>query len=65
VHKIDTDNVVIELSENIHWVHKFSSFDPEGPTHRPYGVHCIPEGSDAALSLQNFPWFWWLEGSIE
>ncbi len=53
VHKVDANDIVVQLGDYIHWMSEFSSFDPEVHLIDPYGVHCISGYSNATLSVRD------------
>ncbi len=42
VHEVNANDVVIQFGDDVHWVRKFSPFDPQVHLVDPDGVHCIP-----------------------
>ncbi len=51
VHNVHADDVVVQLSDHIHWVSEFWSFDPEVHFVNPYRVHCVSRCGNTAVSI--------------
>ncbi len=63
--KIDADDIVIELCDDVVQVCKFSPFDLYVHLVDPNGVHCVPGSRDTALNIRNLPRFLWSKSSVE
>jgi hypothetical protein len=54
VHKVNANDIFVQFSDHIYRACKLSSFNPQVHLVNPDGVHCIPGGGDAALSIRYF-----------
>ena len=57
VHKVDANNVVVQLVDDVNRVIELLSFDIEIYFIDPNGIHCVSGSGDSALRLGNFLWF--------
>ncbi len=54
VHKVDANNVVVQLVDHVHRVSEFLPFDIEVYFIDPNRIHCVSGSGDAALRIGNF-----------
>ncbi len=57
VHKVDANDVVVQLFDDIHQVCELLPFNIEIYFIDPNGIHCVSGSGDAALRVGNFPQF--------
>ncbi len=54
MHKVDANNVVVQLVDNVHRVSELLPFDVEVYLIDSNGIHCVSRSGDAALHVGDF-----------